>query len=92
MARKCGPTDRDEGLQMPQIYYHKQLKAFADAIEPTPMQESWIANIIEVRRTDTPSVDRLCLFVDAGPVNLPNDFSRVTFFHLPLKNVRDRFS
>lgn len=48
MAKKSTPDDRQEGIKMPQIYYHKQLKAFADAIEPTPMQESWIENIIEV--------------------------------------------
>lgn len=48
MARKSTPADQHEELKMPQIYYHKQLKAFADTIEPTPMQESWIENIIEV--------------------------------------------
>lgn len=45
----------DQGLWqpqfMPQIYYHKQLKAFADMREPTPMQESWIKNIIGVLST-----------------------------------------
>lgn len=48
IARKSTPADQHEELKMPQIYYRKQLKAFADTIEPTPMQESWIENIIEV--------------------------------------------
>lgn len=48
MARKSMPANRQEELKMPQIYYHKQLKEFANAIDPTPMQESWIENIIEV--------------------------------------------
>lgn len=49
MTKKSGLVDRQDEHKMPQIYYHKQLKKFADAIEPTPMQESWIENIIEVR-------------------------------------------
>jgi len=48
MAGKSMPSDRQEEHKMPQIYYHKLLKGFADAIEPTSMQESWIENIIEV--------------------------------------------
>lgn len=48
MARKYMSADHQEELKKPQIYYHKQLKEFANAIEPTPMQESWIENIIEV--------------------------------------------
>lgn len=53
MAKKSTPDDRqEEGHKMPRIYYHKQLRAFADAVEPTPMQESWIENIIEVRLID----------------------------------------
>lgn len=43
------PTDRLEETKMPQAYYRKLLKGFAEAVEPTPMQESWIENIIEVR-------------------------------------------
>jgi len=50
MAGKSTPSDRQEEHKMPQIYYHKLLKGFADAIEPTPMQESWIENIFEVGR------------------------------------------
>lgn len=49
MAGKSTPVDRQEEVKMPQIYYRKQLKGYANAIEPTPMQESWIENIIEVR-------------------------------------------
>lgn len=48
MAGKSMPADRQEEVKMPQIYYHKQLMGFANTIEPTPMQESWIENIIEV--------------------------------------------
>jgi len=48
MAGKPTPSERQETPKMPQIYYHKLLKEFADTIEPTPMQESWIENIIEV--------------------------------------------
>ncbi|VVC44482.1 Dynein heavy chain, domain-2,Dynein heavy chain domain,Dynein heavy chain, P-loop containing D4 domain,P- [Cinara cedri] len=47
MAKKSIPVSRQEELKMPQINYHKQLRDFANAIEPTPMQESWIENIID---------------------------------------------
>jgi hypothetical protein len=48
MARKSTPAGRQEEVKMPQIYYHKLLRGFADEVEPTPMQESWIENILEV--------------------------------------------
>jgi len=48
MARKSIPVDRQDEVKMPQIYYRKQLKGYANAIVPTPIQESWIENIIEV--------------------------------------------
>lgn len=47
MAKKSIPVE--EELKMPQINYHKQLRDFANAIEPTPIQESWIENIKDVR-------------------------------------------
>lgn len=48
MAGKSIAVDRKDEVKMPQIYYRKQLKGYANAIEPTPIQESWLENIIEV--------------------------------------------
>jgi len=48
MTGKSTPAGRQDEHKMPQIYYRKLLKGFADAVEPTPMQETWIENIIEV--------------------------------------------
>lgn len=50
MAGKPVPTNYQDEPKMPQAYYRKLLKGFADAVEPTPMLESWIENIIEVWR------------------------------------------
>lgn len=52
MAGKSAPTDRQEERKMPQAYYRKLIRGFANTVEPTPMQESWIENIIEVRKVD----------------------------------------
>lgn len=48
MAKKSEQEPVKEGIPMPQIYYHKQLIGFVEAIEPIPIQESWIENIIKV--------------------------------------------
>lgn len=61
MAGKSMTTDCQDVHKMPQIYYRKQLKGFANAIEPTPMQESWIENIIEVCKFNIQVVSNLFL-------------------------------
>lgn len=47
-AKKTKATDRHKGIDMPQVYYHKKLIEFVDAMEPTPMRATEIENIIEV--------------------------------------------
>lgn len=48
-AKKYEPPDhQDENIDMPQIYYHKYLLRCAEAVEPIPMQQSWIENILKV--------------------------------------------
>ncbi|XP_050424534.1 uncharacterized protein LOC126835771 [Adelges cooleyi] len=51
MTRTSLPPERIEVIKMPQSYYHKQLKAFADAMDPTPIHQSWIEHITEKSRT-----------------------------------------
>lgn len=48
MAGKAAPADRHDEQKMPQAYYRKLIKGFVNAVGPTPMQESWMENIIEV--------------------------------------------
>jgi len=50
-ATKSEPPDhQDENIDMPQIYYHRYLLKCAEAVEPVPMQKSWIENILKVLR------------------------------------------
>lgn len=42
------PDHRDEDIDLPQIYYYKNLLRCAEAVEPVPMQKSWIENILKV--------------------------------------------
>lgn len=48
MAGKAAPADRHDEQNMSQAYYRKLIKGFVNAVGPTPMQESWMENIIEV--------------------------------------------
>lgn len=42
------PDHQHKDVDMPQIYYHKYLLRCAEAVEPVPMQKSWIENILKV--------------------------------------------
>lgn len=48
-AKKSKPPDlQNENIDMPQMYYHRYLLRCAEAVEPVPMQKSWIENILKV--------------------------------------------
>lgn len=52
MSKKSEPPDhQDENIYMPQMYYHRYLLKCAEAVEPVPMQKSWIENILKVTIT-----------------------------------------
>ncbi|XP_050526602.1 dynein axonemal heavy chain 12 isoform X2 [Daktulosphaira vitifoliae] len=51
VSRQHLPAKHQDIIKRPQLYYHKKLKEFADSVEPTPLHESWILNIINKVKT-----------------------------------------
>lgn len=57
-AEKPELAECQRGIDRSEVYYHKRLIKFADALQPNPIPESWIKRITEVLTTDFLSFEK----------------------------------
>lgn len=87
-AEKPELTECQRGIDRSEVYYHKRLIQFADALQPNPIPESWIKRITEVLTTDFLSFEK---WTRRGPFHTStHGFPRFrcsskTYLHMPFR-------